>query len=216
MRLETSNNYRNLVVAFLGGLVCAGCTTTPTSPKVLGPVNIAPGSEWSNVQRDSGSFGSGVSHVAGKSLPMQNWQGRPHYAYEGPQFTTLTDPTSGRWAAQVKDGKPLVSWDPPIGYHWPMWVGETWSIPYRVTNHATNKTTEVRPTFSVEALENVNVPAGTFKAYKIHYNDPFVSAVQWWSPEIGLFVKTRVERNSQHPAGPGVRETDLLTVNIKR
>ena len=216
MSIGTAKNLRSLTVAFLAGLACAGCTTTPTSPKVLGPVFIPPGSEWSNVRRDSGSFGSGVSHVASKSVAPQNWQGRPHNAIEGPQFTTLIDPTSGGWAAWVKDGKPLVSWDPPLAWHWPMWVGETWSTPYRVTNHATNKTTEIRAWRWVEVLENVNVPAGTFKAYKIHYNDPFISAVQWWSPDVGITVKSRIERTSQHSAGPGVREQDLLTINIRR
>ncbi|MGH9576588.1 MAG: hypothetical protein ACRD3R_04040, partial [Terriglobales bacterium] len=97
--------------------MCAGCTTTPTSPKALAPAFAVPGSEWSYVRRDSGSFGSGVSHVYWKSLPMQTWQGRSHFAYQGPESTTLIDATSGNWAAQVKDGKPVVSWDPPLGFH---------------------------------------------------------------------------------------------------
>jgi len=216
MNTRSASNLRNLTAAFLAGLICTGCTTTPTSPKALGPVIAPPGSEWSNVQRDSGSYGSGVSHVAGKSLPMQNWEGRPHYAYEGPEYTTLINPTSGNWAAWVKDGKTLVSWDPPIGYHWPMWVGESWETPYRVTNHATNKTSEMRGSFYVQSQENVNVPAGTFKTFKVWYVDSTLTGVIWWSPDLGLFVKSRFERNSSHPAGPGVREQDLLTVNIKR
>lgn len=216
MKTGTVSTLGNLMAACLAGLICAGCTTTPTSPKALGPVTALPGSEWSNVQRDSGSYGSGVSHVAFKAVAAQNWQGRQHYAHEGPESTTLIDPTSGRWAAWVKDGKPLVSWDPPIGYHWPMWVGESWSTPYRVTNHATNKTTEMRAWFWVEAHENVNVPAGSYKAFKIHYSDPTLTGVMWWSPDLGLWVKSRFERNSNHPAGPGVREQDLLRVNVKR
>jgi hypothetical protein len=96
-----------------------------------------------------------------------------------------------------------------------MWVGETWSTPFRVTNHANNQTTEIRPTFRVEAQENVNVPAGTFKAYRVRSTTPTMVSLTWWSPDIGLFVKTRVERTSQHPAGPGVREQDLLRVNVK-
>ena len=216
MRIGTSNNYRNLVAAFLAGFVCAGCTTTPTSPKVLGPVFIPPGSEWSNVRRDSGSFGSGVSHVAGKALGTQNWQGRPHLAFETPEGVNVRNPTTGGLAALVKDGKPLTSWDPPISWHYPMWVGETWSTPFRVTNHANNQTTEIRPTFSVEALENVNVPAGTFKAYRVRSTSLTMESLTWYSLDLGLFVKTRVERYSNHPAGPGVREQDLLTVNVKR
>ena len=208
--------YGTLVAGFLAGLACAGCTTTPTLPKLLGPNVAAPGSEWSFVRRDSGSYGSGVSHVTSKSLPMQNWQGRPHFAYEGPESTTLIDPTSGRWVAQVKDGKPLVSWDPPIGYHWPMWVGETWSTPYRVTNHATGKTTEMRAWFVVEAQETVNVPAGTFRTFRVLYSAPTIWGHTWYSPDLGIWVKSKFERISQDPAGAGVRESDLLRADIKR
>lgn len=183
--------------------------------KALAPTIAAPGSEWSFVQRNSGSFGSGVSHVTVKSLPMQNWQGRPHYAHEGPEFTTLIDPTSGRWAAQVRGGTPTTSFDPPIGYHWPMWVGEAWSTPIRITSHANNRTTDIRAEFYVERMETVHVPAGSFRAYKLWYYDPTVSGVAWWSPDLGQWVKSRFERSAKHPAGPGVRESDLLRQSIK-
>jgi len=210
-----------LVAGLLVALGSTGCALLEDSryykpAKALGPTIAPPGSEWSHVRRNSGSFGSGVSHVTIKSLPMQNWQGRPHFAIEGPEGTLLVDPTSGRWAAFVKDGKPLTSWDPAIGYHWPMWVGETWSTPYRVTNHATGKTTEFRGTFTVEALETVNVPAGTFRALKVHYSGPTLTAVSWVSPDLGASIKSRQERLSNNPAGPGVREQELLRVNIKQ
>jgi hypothetical protein len=184
-------------------------------PKALAPAIAAPGSEWSYVRHDSGSYGNGVSHVSGKSLPMQTWQGRPHYAYESPEATTLIDPTTGRWAAQLKDGKPVASWDPAIGYHWPMWVGETWSVPYRVTNHATNKTAEFRAWFTVEAQETVHVPAGSFKAFRVVYSAPTLWGVAWWSPDLGIWVKSRFERISGDPAGAGVRQSDLLRADIK-
>ena len=206
----------SLAAGFVAAVVCAGCTTTPTSPKVLAPVVAAPGSEWSYVRRDSGSFGSGVSHVGWKSLPMQNWQGRPHFAWEGPESTTLIDPATGSWAAQVKDGKPLVSWDPPLGFHWPMWVGESWSTPYKVTNHANNRTTEMRAWFTVEAQESVNVPAGTFRTFRILYSAPTIWGHIWWSPELGVTVKSKFERIAEDPAGAGVREADLLRANIKK
>jgi hypothetical protein len=116
----------------------------------------------------------------------------------------------------VKDGKPLTSFDPAIGYHYPMWVGETWSTPYRVTNHATGKTTEFRASFTVEALETVNVPAGTFRAYKILYASPLLTSVSWVSQDTGLSVKSRQERLGNNPAGPGVREQELLRVDLKQ
>lgn len=212
---------RSLVAGFLVALASTGCTMLADTryyepPKTLGPAIAAPGSEWSYVRRDSGSYGSGVSHVGWKSLPMQNWQGRSHFAYEGPESTTLIEPTTGSWAAQVKDGKPVVSWDPALGFHWPMWVGETWSTPYKVTNHATNRTTEMRAWFTVEAQESVNVPAGTFRTFRVLYSAPTLWGVIWWSPDLGITVKSRFERIAEDPAGAGVRESDLLRANVKR
>lgn len=215
MKIDHARGSRAAVAALLAGLISAGCTI-PTSPMVLGPVFAPPGSEWSYVRRDSGSFGTGVTHVAGKSLGAQDWQGRKLPAYEGPEATTLLDPGMGGMVAQTKDAKPLVSWDPPIGYHWPLWVGETWSAPYRVTNHATQQTTEMRAWFTVEAQEHVNVPAGTFKVFRIRYADPYIEALTWWSPDLGLLAKSRIERTTRHPAGPGVREADLLTYSAMR
>ena len=213
------------VAGLLVALASAGCVIDPNHSwdsrrykpdNVLGPGVAQPGSEWSYVRRDSGSYGDGVSHVSWKSLPVQTWQGRPHYAYQGPEATILIDQTSGAWAAQVKDGKPLVGWDPPLGFHWPMWVGESWSTPYRVTNYGTNKSAEMRASWTVESHETVNVPAGSFRTFKILYSTPTLWGYLWWSPELGVYVKSRVERLDGDPAGPGVRESDLLRQSIKR
>ena len=214
----------SLVAGLLVALASAGCAMMYDvegphwrdykPSKTLAPAFAAPGSEWSYVRRDSGSFGSGVSHVNYKALPAQTWQGRSHVAYEGPDATILIDPTSGNWAAQVKDGRPLVSWDPPLGYHWPMWVGETWSTPYKVTS--SNRTTDTRAWFTVEAEQTVHVPAGSFRTYRILYSTPSVWGHLWYSPELGITVKSRLERIAADPAGPGVRESDLLRQTVKR
>jgi hypothetical protein len=220
---QSGGRMRNasLVAALVLALASSGCAMVNDSryykpQKSLGPVPTLPGSEWSYVRRDAGSFGNGVSHVGWKSLPMQDWQGRPHYAHQGPEGTTLIDSTSGRWAAQVRDGKPVVSWDPPLGFHWPMWVGEKWSTPMRITNYATNQTAESRAWFTVEAQETVHVPAGSYRTYRILYQTPTVWGYLWWSPEIGVTVKTYLERIPSDPAGWGVRESDLLRANIRK
>jgi hypothetical protein len=183
--------------------------------KALQSPIAAPGSEWSYVRRDSGSYGNGVSHVSWKSLPAQSWQGRPHSAYEGPDATLLIDATNASYAVQMKGGKPDVSWDPPLGFHYPMWVGERWSTPYKVTNYASNKTVDTRSWFTVEAQETVNVPAGTFKTFRILYSTPTVWGHIWWSPELGITVKSRLHRTAEDSAGPGTRESDLLRQSVK-
>jgi hypothetical protein len=206
-----------LIAGLFTGLVVAGCHgnfpgTGPERyyepPRALSPAFAAPGSEWSYVRKDSGSYGDGMSQVTWKSLPMQNYQGRPHYAYEGPEVTLL--------AAQMKAGKPDVSWDPPLNfYHWPVWVGESWSTPYKVTNHATNQTKDMRAWYTVEDQQTVHVPAGSFKTFRILYSTDTIWGHIWWSPELGITVKSRLERISADPAGAGVRESDLLRQSLK-
>jgi hypothetical protein len=70
---------------------------------------------------------------------------------------------------------------------------------------------------TVEAFEEVTVPAGTFKAFRVRAsNNMGEQSVNWLSPELGLFVKGRTERTAEHPAGAGVREMELKTVDVRR
>ena len=214
----------SLIAGFVVGLVCVGCANYPGTGEeryykpshALGPAFAAPGSEWSYVRHDSGSYGSGISHVYWKSLPMQNYQGRPHYVYEGPEATLLLEPRSGSYAVQMKNAKPEVSWDPALNFHhWPVWVNESWTTPYKITNHATNQTTEMRASYVVEDTQTVNVPAGTFKTFRIRYTSPALAGHIWWSPDLGITVKSRFVRVASDPAGEGVRESDLLRQSLK-
>jgi hypothetical protein len=205
-----------VVAACHGNFPGTGPERVYEPPRSLGPAFAAPGSEWSYVRKDSGSYGDGMSQVTWKSLPMQNYQGRPHYAYEGPEATLLIEPRSGSYAAQMKGGKLDVSWDPPLNfYHWPVWVGESWSTPYKVTNHASNQTKDMRAWYKVEDQQTVHVPAGSFKTFRILYSTDTVWGHIWWSPELGITVKSRLERVSSDPAGAGVRESDLLRQSLK-
>ena len=60
---------------------------------------------------------------------------------------------------------------------------------------------------------DVTVPAGTFKAFKLHWtNNLGETEVRWVSPADGIpTVKRRVERPASHPQGAGVLEADLLS-----
>ena len=89
-------------------------------------------------------------------------------------------------------------------------------IPYKVTNYGTNQTREMRAYYSVEDQESINVPAGTFRTYRILYTTDTVWGYLWWSPELGVTVRAQLHRNAGDPAGPGTRQSDLLRANIKR
>ena len=206
-------------VVLLSLMFAVGCATTGPpffAVRADNPGPIPAGSSYVSERRDSGSFGSATVRQTFRALGEQNWQGRKVYASEGPEGTVLSEVPSLKWVAFVKEGKTLFSWDPPLGYNYPLWVGKTWTEVYRITNHVSGKTSTVEIRWNVEAREEIKVPAGTFKVFRITNSDPTTEAITWWSPELGVFVKFKSQRTAKHPLGPGVRETELISYDIKR
>ena len=63
-------------------------------------------------------------------------------------------------------------------------------------------------------VEELGVPAGTFKAYKLVWtNNSGEMETRWVSPSEGIAtIKRHVERPSTHPQGAGVLDAELLSV----
>lgn len=194
----------------------AGCATF-APPRADGPVFSPVGSSWTYELRDSGSFGSAKRQVTNKSVGEQTWQGRKYRGLEIAEGTRLSNPVTGEWVAVVKGDAAIVTYDPPIGYDWPLTVGKTFTRNFRVTNHVRKQTTDVQATFKVEAYEEVTVPAGTFKTFKIVYADSTgFESVNWFNPDGAGWVKIRSQRTSKHSAGPGTRERDLVSRSVAK
>jgi hypothetical protein len=104
-----------------------------------------------------------------------------------------------------------------LSWEWPIEVGKTWTKKYTITIHATKQTIPFEVRQKVEAYEDVTVPAGTFKAFKVVTSDTLGSEnINWFSPELGIFVKTTLRRTAKHPAGAGTRETELVSQTIRK
>ena len=200
----------SLALALLSG----GCAMM--APKMERYVAPPLGSTWVTARRDTGSYGSGSMNVPSKRAD-QMWQGKQMIGFESPEGTTLADSSSGDWHGVVKGSTPLMTWDPPLGWNFPLEVGKTWTKATRVTIHAANRTVPYEYTQKVEAYEEVTVPAGTFKAFKMTTSDTIGNEnVQWFSPELGIFVKSNLRRTAKNASGPGTREAELVSQNIKK
>lgn len=203
---------RRLVLASLPvALVSAGCgLMAPKAERYIAP---QAGSHWTYMNRDTGSYGSGSAQNAGRILPNRIWQGREVHAFEGAGVTSLLDQgRNARFIVQLKGETPMISWDPPLGYEWPLEVGKTWTKKTTITNHAAKRTIPLEYTQKVEAYESVTVPAGTFKAFRVRtVNSAGDENMQWFSPEAGIFVKQSLRRTASHAAGPGTREVELIS-----
>jgi hypothetical protein len=203
-----------LSVCLATGFLSASCAIAPSAD---GPIIAAAGSSWTYERRDSGSYGKGTAQQTNRALGERMWQGRKVRATELPQGIRLTDAEKGDWLAMVKGDATLATWEPSLGYDWPLTVGKTFSRNYRFVNHVTKQSTEIKSTMTVESYEDVTVPAGTFKAFKVRYTDSMgVESVNWYSPDAGGWVKIQSKRSSNFPAGPGTQEFDLVSHSYKR
>ena len=205
--------------ALLSVMFAVGCATTGPpffAEKVDFPGFRPVGSTTTAERRDSGSFGTGTVQQTTKSLGEQTWQGRKVYAYEGQEGMVLLEIPSSKFVAFVKGTTPLISFDPPMGFDYPLWVGKNWTTTNRITNHGTGKTSTVETQWNVEAKEEIKVPAGTFKVFRVTGTDPTTENTYWWGRELGIHIKTKSQRTVKHPLGPGVRETELISYDIKR
>lgn len=196
-------------------------TSCAMAPRMDGPVLAAAGSHWTHERRDTGSYGNTTVQQTTRALGERTWNGRNVRAAEMAAGTRLSDAVNGDWLAIVKGDTTLMTWEPSLGYDWPLEVGKSFKRKFRFTNHVSKRSFDIEATITVQAYEDVTVPAGTFKAFRILYVEApagkpsWLENLSWFSPEVGTWVKSRAARNSNFPGGPGTQELSLLSYSIK-
>jgi len=195
-------------------LVAGGCTMM--EPKVESYVAPPLGATWTHERRDTGSFGSATEQVTFK-WAERTWEGKLMGAIESPQHVVLVT-SNGGWAAILSpNGRPLLSFDPPLSYDYPLVVGKTWTKSYKATVHAARRVMSFDTKYKVEAYEDVTVPAGTFKAFRITSSSTNgTEETQWLAPELHIWVKRSQRRTAKFTGGAGTREQSLVSESIKK
>mgnify|MGYP003434349692 CR=1 FL=1 len=118
---------------------------------------------------------------------------------------------------QISRGEPLMSFDPPLGWQYPIMVGKTWTTSHKMTAHATGKTTAFESSCKVEDHGDVTVPAGTFKAFKLACTSTIGNVdTFWFSADHGIYVKTSLRRTEKSGFGPGTQEAELVSLAIRK
>lgn len=201
-----------LVIAGPALLAVTGCATPPpvAEAMVISPM----GTVTTYHRKSSGSLGTYDGKVVWTHAPA-TWQGKPVISFGAPQAgVALHDPVSFALVATISpDGKPFMAFDPPIDYAWPLTVGKTWSTQYTVTLHASGAKVPLKRDFKVEGIEDITVPAGTFKTWRLSWKDSTgETETRWISPAQGIgTVKRHVERPASHAQGAGVLDAVLLS-----
>ena len=173
---------------------------------------VAPplGTTWESMRHDTGSYGAGSANVASRR-GERTYHGEQMLTFESPGSAILAK-QSGNWVGVFDGDKPLITWDPPLTWEWPLEVGKSWTREQRMTIHAAKATVPYSVTQKVEAYEDVMVPAGTFKTFKVSTVTSLGDeSLVWYSPELGIFVKQSLKRTAKSRQGAGTREIELLS-----
>lgn len=200
------------LTALTGSLAVSlsGCATAPAVAERLETAPVGTVSTYH--RRSSGSFGTVDGPVVWRAGTAE-WQGRTVVASVSPQAGTQFYETGSHAMVAVLNpaGQPTQSYDPPIGYRWPLQVGKEWTSQHNVTLYPSMRVVPLEVRWKVEALEEVTVPAGTFKTFRIQTHSSLSeSETVWTAPAQGLgVVKRHVVRTAQHPQGAGELHGEL-------
>lgn len=93
---------------------------------------------------------------------------------------------------ETLDGAPALVYTPSrLRYPWPLAVGKTCEVTFQEERPAARQTTERSDVITVEAEENVTVPAGTFRTLKLVGRRKASNALryeEWFSPDLKQWV----------------------------
>ena len=198
---------------FSSGLVVA----QTDGSRVERPVWPPAGSTWTVQTKSTGSLGADSRTATWQALGEQDWEGRRVMGLTSGGGFYLYYDANRRIVAQVRDGKPVQTYDPYEAlYDWPLFVGKSWVSELRIRDHSREQTIPLKYDFRVEAAEEVTTPAGVFKTFRIRRDGRDDRYIVWFSPELAVEVKRVWERFSSHRLGPGTNEMELLSHNIKK
>jgi hypothetical protein len=170
------------------------------------------GMSFTSAYTDSGSFGSGKS-VVPSQVVARGWNGTPAVGFQNPQGTLIMLPQGTFVGLLGPDGKMAISWEPGTVWDFPLTVGKSWTKQYKAKFHAQNREVPFETKQVVEAYEEIVVPAGTFKTFRVRSSDTLGNEnVHWFAPDVGIFVKTSLRRTDKNASGAGTRETELQTL----
>jgi len=208
------------ILAALVVIVCGGCATTPATPPpggVQADVDFpSPGTRW--VTRTTDQSGA-VSTITFTALEEGVHEGKPVYRLSDGADIRVFDKATRNFVASLRDRKERMAASPHDGtLSSPLWVGRSWRSTYTLHNRDRGRSDTVGVSWKVEAYEDVTVPAGTFKAFKLVSTPGMNNASYytiWFAPDPGLVVKQIYERTPQHLMGPGKFTTELMELTRK-
>jgi hypothetical protein len=182
-------------------------------------VSAPEGTTISDFRHGSGSFGTSDGVVDGTLLDRE-WQDKAVRAMWSPQaVASMHDPASnnfGQRATLNRNGEPNFAFDRPVGYRFPLEVGQAWTSKHQMTVYPDRGARPSAMNDKAEAQESLTVRAGTFKTYRVLITDRFGQVDRYWiSPETGIVSLKRTQsRPASHPQGAGQLDGALTSLKV--
>jgi len=212
--MTSSIRLKSAAAGIAAGVLASACALMAPQEERYTPPPV--GTTYERDIRATGSFGKSYRESS-KYTGMRNVMGRPMHVHERSTGQSSMLVPEGGWVGEFKGDKPIFTLDPPHGIGFPIKVGKTVSRDVRLTLHAQNRVIPFKATWKVEAYEEVTVPAGTFKTFRVAYEDTNGTQGTWWrDPRNGIFVKWSARRTEKHPQGPGTQDAELVKVNVEQ
>src|SRR5262245_27516493 len=209
---------KRCITGLLSAAALAACATAappPGTPK-LERLTLPPaGAAWVIAYKASGSYGGGSGKSTARSEGGRDFQGGKYWAFSIDDTDVSYQDAEGRLVGRTVNGTVRETNSPGFrAFAWPLYVGQSWVHTFRLTDHAAGRSVDnVQFWSSVEAYEDVATPAGAFKVFRIVHDSQNERITNWWSPDLAITVKSKSERKTNHYAGAGVRETELVSLN---
>ena len=206
------------LIALLAVLPSVPAHAQDDAPKADHVVWPPPGSTLTMNFKLSGSLGSGTREVTIQWLGEVDWDGKRVMGLQvGAPGSYYYYDAQRRLLAQVRDGKPVVTFRPyETLYDWPLFVGKSWLTEFQEIYHDRNQTLEEKLVYTVEAFEEITIPAGTFKTLRVRFATPQQHYVVWYEPKLGMEIKRDWERSAAHPFGVGTHQMEAISYTIKK
>lgn len=187
------NKLMHVLLAALAGILLTGTLCLGQDPAPAPYAFPAPGTRWQMLVTERGKTATLTSTV------LEDGEHNNARVHRIAVFDGQTEPRieicdlqTGNWITTLVAGKPHrgLSASPYFGLSsWPLSLDTVWQTRFMF---GTTSAREMRG--SVKAYEDITVPAGTFKAYKVEVADagwywaPY-RTTYWYAPAIGLVVK---------------------------
>jgi len=172
------------------------------------------GDKWTYKRTDGATFTNEIVEIKEDLYIMKASGVRDLYAYDKKTINLkYLIEENGRRIRSTSTARNL--------FDFPIFIGKKWKD--TTTGIPARGQTEVTfvNDFKIEGTEEITTPAGTFKAYKIHYKQINMSmkndgwALFWYTPNAKTWIKREFEKSSFWVGVTWAQDSELISYGLK-